>query len=228
MRQLEEHSYATFCATDRHDFHQLLVGLDGALDIEVEGRGGRIQAGSVCVIPAGAVHHYLALGTGNRCLTLNLNEAGLLEGEKQLFDQVSFRQLAADRRLDAQSLQGYLDESWDLPRVRLNLARLAASVLNRLAEPWPLARLAGEANLSERQLRRLLLNSTGLTPRQWLMRLRLDAALKALATTHTTITDIALDCGFQDPAHFSRRVRAHTGLTPRQWRRRMADSDKFS
>jgi len=32
-----------------------------------------------------------------------------------------------------------------------------------------------------------------------------------------SITQIALDCGFADGAHFSRDFRAHFGLSPRQY-----------
>lgn len=228
MRHFEEHSYSAHCATDRHDFHQLLVGLDGAVDIEVEGRGGRIQAGSVCIIPAGAVHHYLALGLHNHCLTLNLDNADLFPEEKPLFDRIQFRQLSSIQRDPNALIHHFSSDTRALPKVRLNLASLAARVISRLEEAWPLPRLAHEANLSERQLRRLLLRDTGLAPHQWLMRLRLERALECLKTSRASILDIALSCGFRDPAHFSRRIRAHTGQTPRQWRRDMADSDKYS
>lgn len=230
MNAFEEHSYADRCATDRHDFHQLLLGLEGAVDIEVEGRGGRIGAASLCLIPAGAVHHYLGVGDGNRCLTLNLSDDALSPDERRLFDGISFRQLSAipaDRTVTGLLNHGLAD-ALDLPRVRFNLARLARQVRSRLDEAWPVRRLAITACVSERQLRRLLARDTGLTPGQWLTRLRLDAALEQLRTSRRSITDVAYACGFRDPAHFSRRVRQWTGLSPRRWRARMADSDKFS
>ncbi|GGX48457.1 helix-turn-helix transcriptional regulator [Saccharospirillum salsuginis] len=225
MNAFEEHRYADLCATDRHDFHQLLLGLEGCVDIEVEGRGGRIQSGGLCVIPAGAVHHYLGLGAGNRCLTLNLADPMLSPEERRLFDRIRFSQLPAiPSRLSVNDvLNDDLAEMLDLPRIRLNLARLSSRVMARLDERWPVTRLADTANVSERQLRRLLARDTGLTPGQWLTRLRVNVALRELRTTGHTITDIALDCGFQSPAHFSRCVRDRTGLSPRQWRSSMAD-----
>jgi len=225
MNAFEEHNYADLCATDRHDFHQLLLGLEGRVDIEVEGRGGRIQRGGLCLIPAGAVHHYLGLGKGNRCLTLNLADPELSREEQRLFDRIRFSRLPAipNRLSVSDLLNGDLAGILDLPRVRLNLARLSTRVMARLDEQWPVPRLADAANVSERQLRRLLARDTGLTPGQWLTRLREDVALRVMRTSDRTITDIALECGFQSPAHFSRRVRDRTGLSPRQWRANMAD-----
>lgn len=47
-----ERSYPLDCLSDTHDYHQLLVGLDGRLDVEIEGRGAAVAAGGVCLIPA--------------------------------------------------------------------------------------------------------------------------------------------------------------------------------
>jgi AraC-like DNA-binding protein len=48
------------------------------------------------------------------------------------------------------------------------------------------------------------------------MQLRL--ALSLLATTDLPLAEIALQAGFADQAHFTRRIRSATGRTPRQIR----------
>ena len=50
-------------------------------------------------------------------------------------------------------------------------------------------------------------------------RQRLEWAARQLRTTEKRITDIALECGFSDHAHFSRCFRSATGLTPGSYRR---------
>ncbi|MCW4153379.1 hypothetical protein OM427_28110 [Halomonas sp. 18H] len=68
----EERSYPLECLSDTHGFHQLLVGLAGRVDVEVEGRGSAVVPGGACVIPAGATHHYLGIEAANRCRVLDL------------------------------------------------------------------------------------------------------------------------------------------------------------
>lgn len=225
MWPLEEHSYPDECVRDRHAHHQILLGLEGAVDIDVEGRGGRIRPGGICVIPAEAVHDYLGLATGNRCRTLNLDPQSLSDDEARLFDRIRFRQttLVNASYLNARDLLRGLADGTPLTPERFNLARLAQRVTARLDQHWTLKQLADTACVSERQLRRLIRRDTGLSPQQWLTRVRLDAAASLVREGRRSITEIALDCGFQSPAHFSRRFRERTGRSPRQWRSMMAD-----
>lgn len=81
-------------------------------------------------------------------------------------------------------------------------------------------RLAAALNISRRALY-LLFKSIGLTPGGFIIESRLECCRTALADPirrHRTITDIALENGFCDSAHFSRLFKARFGLTPRQWR----------
>jgi AraC-like DNA-binding protein len=50
--------------------------------------------------------------------------------------------------------------------------------------------------------------------------LRLQWAAHRIIETDDSIADIALEGGFADQSHFTRRFREHTGLTPGQYRRR--------
>ncbi|MBB3232126.1 helix-turn-helix transcriptional regulator [Halomonas stenophila] len=215
-----ERSYPLDCLSDTHDFHQLLVGLDGRVDVEIEGRGAAVAPGSVCLIPAAATHHYLGLGAGNRCRVLDLpvGEPHL----EALFERIRFLRLAPEegRELDDDALLSRLTGAPPLTGPRLNMARLTRRVQADPAAPWNLARLAEASRLSERQLRRSLGALTGLTPWQWLQRQRLARAARLLDTSEATITEIALACGFADGAQFSRHFRGWRGMTPSAFRRR--------
>lgn len=123
-----ERSYPLDCLSDTHDYHQLLVGLDGRLDVEIEGRGAALAPGGVCLIPAAATHHYLGLDAGNRCRVLDL-PAG--EGDVDaLFACIRFLRLAPQeaRRLDDRTLLARLGAAppWHGPR--LNMAQLTRRV----------------------------------------------------------------------------------------------------
>ncbi|MDR5866076.1 helix-turn-helix transcriptional regulator [Halomonas koreensis] len=215
-----ERSYPSDCLSDTHDHHQLLVGLDGRVDLEVEGRGAAVVPGGVCLIPAEARHHYLGVDAGNRCRVMDLavGDARL----DALFAAIRFVRLPPDMAREAgdAALLNALAGAPTLVGPRLNLARLTRRVLADPAGPWCPARLAEEACLSERQLRRRLTALTGLTPGQWLRRQRLALAARRLVETPAPVTDIALACGFADGPQFSRHFRDWRGVTPRAFRRR--------
>src|SRR5579864_449787 len=77
--------YGTIEASDVHDFHQVVLGLDGAMVMAVDGIARRIDAGSAWLIPAGARHDYAGVGE-NRQLVLDLPAASLAVPER-LFDR---------------------------------------------------------------------------------------------------------------------------------------------
>lgn len=78
--------------------------------------------------------------------------------------------------------------------------------------------IAREVNLSVDTLERLCKDVFGLTPKQIMMRMRLDRACRLLETTEASITDIAAECGYSDHSAFSRQFKAATLCTPQQYR----------
>ena len=58
-----------------HDHFQVLIGLDGVLEIEVEGRGAGIGAGEAQVVAPGDRHDFEARGQGSVCLVLDTTHA---------------------------------------------------------------------------------------------------------------------------------------------------------
>jgi AraC family transcriptional regulator, exoenzyme S synthesis regulatory protein ExsA len=58
----------------------------------------------------------------------------------------------------------------------------------------------------------------GTTPAKWLIGRRLECAAQMLRTTSMSITEIALECGFGEPSHFSRTFKARFGRAPTDFR----------
>lgn len=58
------------------------------------------------------------------------------------------------------------------------------------------------------------------TPQQYLKRLRVTEACRALIHNDAPLVEIALACGFCDQSHFGREFRRCMGETPRQYRQR--------
>jgi AraC family transcriptional regulator, exoenzyme S synthesis regulatory protein ExsA len=58
----------------------------------------------------------------------------------------------------------------------------------------------------------------GVSPGRWLLERRLECSACLLSTTGMSVTDIVFECGFEQPAHFSRAFKAKFGQTPSEYR----------
>jgi AraC family cel operon transcriptional repressor len=99
-----------------------------------------------------------------------------------------------------------------------------ADLLDRFAELPPAdqsrARLVELSGRCEEHLCRVFRKSLGLTPTEYLNALRLDRAADLLRITDRSVTDIALDCGYEGLSYFYRRFARRFGCPPREYRRR--------
>jgi transcriptional regulator GlxA family with amidase domain len=99
------------------------------------------------------------------------------------------------------------------PRVRR-----AAEQLRSTAGRKPIAELANEVSLSERQLERLFREHVGTRPKLFARVARMQAALQTLSMSpaRAACAAAASAAGFSDQPHWVREFRALTGLTPRE------------
>jgi AraC-like DNA-binding protein len=79
-----------------------------------------------------------------------------------------------------------------------------------------LARIVG---LSASQFSRTFHKAVGVPPHRYVVQCRVIRARELLATTRSSLTEIALTIGFADHSHFSRRFHEFTGVPPREFRR---------
>ena len=98
------------------------------------------------------------------------------------------------------------------------LARTLALARERCTDPLSVRELAQHAGLSVAQLERHWMVLLQLTPSRWLLSLRLDAAIEALAGP-STVAQVAAQCGFADHSAFTRAFRRYVGLSPSQYRK---------
>jgi AraC-like DNA-binding protein len=98
------------------------------------------------------------------------------------------------------------------------LAKVIEHVHHRYGDPLTSGELAVMAGLSVSQFERRFRQALGTSPRQYLVRIRVESAARKLAETKQTVSEIALDCGFSDHAHFSRRFRRMMKMSPTEYR----------
>lgn len=102
----------------------------------------------------------------------------------------------------------------------LSAARTAADfIAANYSQPISAEEIAAYANISRSALYRAFRRHLGVSPMQYVIRLRIEQAQTLLLSSDTTIADVARSVGYEDPLYFSRSFRANTGLTPSEFRR---------
>ena len=86
-----------------------------------------------------------------------------------------------------------------LPLYRLR--KVEDFMQSHLAENISLAMLSAELGMSQFYFCRLFKQTTGTTPHQYLIKLRLERAKHLLKHTKLTINEVADECGFANPSH---------------------------
>jgi AraC family transcriptional regulator len=101
---------------------------------------------------------------------------------------------------------------------RQKLQQIYEYIDANLDRPLSLAELSQVIELSLHHFSTLFKRSTGLTPHQYVLKVRIDRAIILLKTTELPIVAIAHRVGFQTQSHFTRIFRQHTQMTPNQLR----------
>jgi transcriptional regulator GlxA family with amidase domain len=109
------------------------------------------------------------------------------------------------------SFGGETDNLW-IRRAMLLMERKAGGRFSVLE-------IARELHVSTRHLERLFDAELGVSPSEFARTLRLRRAYDLLVDTRQPISEVALDTGFADGSHFSRRFRDAYGKSPSQVRR---------
>ena len=97
--------------------------------------------------------------------------------------------------------------------------RVVTFIRERISGTVTLSELAREAGLSAAYFSQRFKSSTGTSPHQYLLRLRICKAKKLLEESESSVIDIAAECGFQTQQHFARIFRRLTMMTPTEYRR---------
>jgi len=78
--------------------------------------------------------------------------------------------------------------------------------------------LGRQFSISRSQLYRLFKEHVGLSPQQYIINVRIEAAKTFLSSSDFSMKRIAQECGFRDSMHFSAVFKSNTSLSPTQYR----------
>ncbi|MBB5667803.1 AraC-like DNA-binding protein [Rhizobium leguminosarum] len=108
----------------------------------------------------------------------------------------------------------------DRRQERPDMAVIVETLRRRAMQPLDLAAFAAEHQMSPATLRRRFTLETGLPPKAFQLRARMDHAKQLLATTDEKIEAVAAMIGLDDPFYFSRVFHEREGCSPREFRAR--------
>lgn len=234
-----------------HDHAQLVFGLSGALDFEVDGRGSQVVQQSFVVVPSG-FHHACGSVNGSRCLVLDVPSDQWVTESLGEHAEASHRLLDNPGRLVLNAGQSQL-VSWlagspvDDPLIaqqgavlllaslnearpevpggrRLPYAALNAHIDRHAAHPLQVADLARIAELSNARLHARFIAECAQTPMDYIRSRRLHMAVRMLRDSALPIGEIASRVGYSSQSAFSAAVLREFGVSPGKLRREAGDS----
>ena len=241
--RLSLRSYSSAQESHSHPHHQIVLPLEGRLEMETDTAGAAVDEATAAVITAGREHAFRACGD-NRFLVLDVPRQGCTAAA-DLWDRAAYTPFLA---LD-EGLRGLLLFAGSRPAAALApaairsslgslilqglthrargagcgepeaLQRATAFIQRHYATPITTRDIAAAAGVSPATLQRLFAAWHGCGPARYLGGLRLDRAKALLSTTRTPIAEIALDCGYSEQSALTRALRREAGVTPARYRR---------
>ncbi len=243
-KPIEVISYQSTAPDHHHHHTQIVMPISGELTLQVEGQEALITKGQACLISKEFSHTHYAQLT-NRCVVIN----ALPSWNHELPSASAFVTLTpiAQQYLDflvhLDGLDPYhpmlpqamnmLEHMLPLPVESLThqdrrLSQAKALLEKDFAYPWTMTELAQKVHLSQSQLSVIFKRYLGLTPKQYLLKLRLEKAQYHLTTTKWSLEQIAEKVGLTDANALIRLFQQHLQLTPRQYQSQHLDRLKHA
>ena len=130
-------------------------------------------------------------------------------------DQMVYNSVRTDTAAQRVSLQSRIGK-------RNSHIALAIKIMHEtIEEPLSPAKITEQIGISTRQLERLFGRFLSATPKRYFTEMRLNRARSLLLQTESTVIEVGLACGFDDPGHFSRLYKSYYGVTPTHQRNKI-------
>jgi len=99
-------------------------------------------------------------------------------------------------------------------RLPIGLRTVIRAMLDNIEDPISMPELASEIDLSVRQLQRLFLQYTGMTPHRYYVKIRLQQARELLLYSDRSIIEVAVCTGFTSSSHFATSYKRVYAIRP--------------
>lgn len=98
------------------------------------------------------------------------------------------------------------------------IQRVRQHIEDSIGEEIAVSDLASIAELTPQHLIASFRKHMGLTPMRYLWQIRADRGRMLLLQSGLSVSEIAYQCGYKNPFHFSRHLRQNFGMTPTEVR----------
>jgi AraC-like DNA-binding protein len=231
---LELRRYSRALRSHRHDFHQLVLPVEGALVMTVDTVQDEVAQNRAAIIAAGRDHAFS--GSDGNCFVVADIPESLISGWGSLPPYLALDPLLAQYvRFMHQALSRPGDHgNRQMLMLLLQLMQQAIGdgrppdrrveagchyIEQNFNRDLALDEVARAANLSPRQLSHLFRRQFGMSPMRYQLDLRMQQAQHLLTTTDWPVQCIAHRLGYQNASAFSNRFKRHFGQTPGYFRR---------
>ncbi len=236
-------------AHHNHGYNQVVIGLSGQTEFDIEGYGNLVGPGQGCLVSADSEHAFSGLGK-NEILVLNVPEVVApheyaTERVERLFTQSSYFHLDTQVQTLIKALTAEMMASPDdllLSRActdtlmcvlqrhfkpvasdrhlpRLNMDIVDQYILQHITRKISVMQLAGLVYLGESQFHLLFKAQTGMTPHHYVLQKRLDLAKQLLTESSLSLAQVAQSCGFGSQSSFTQAFSRCYGMPPAKYRK---------
>lgn len=248
LPKVERRGYAASVARHKHDYHQVVLPRAGAMEIDIAGRGGFVNAAQGAFVPGGSVHEFVSSDRSD-FIVLDIETSyftGLRDGlcvlddfaRRTFFPMTPRLQLLVSYAASFGTAPGALPISgaWatlfiedaalqivDVGGARSRVVSRACQFIEEnLAQPLTISMIARAAGVSERGLHDRFGRELRTKPFAYLTERRIARALDLLEQTGKPIEEVAFLSGYADQSTLTRALRKSRGFTPAAYRRKRA------
>jgi AraC-like DNA-binding protein len=226
-----------------HEYHQLVFGLEGNTEFDIQGRGEHVGLGRGCFVPSSTDHAFCGVGN-NRIVVINIpfekvEPRPLRDQISKMFDRASYFTLDTQRQVLLQAICHEMKQTpADSPLLQACGHTLLLSMNNFINQPQPrqqvlkvdlgvldqyiqlnmhrklsIAELSAVVFMSPSHFHARFKEETGLSPHQYVLNKRLDRSKDKLSQGWT-IMQTAEACGFNSQSAFTHAFKTRFGTTP--------------
>lgn len=231
--RLSIRSYISQSRQHKHDYHQLVLPLQGMIKVKVGEFDGKVSVGDAIVIHAGFNHAFSA-NEAARFLVVDLTQLPsnlchtqtpkfLLTPATLTYVQFAGLQLMSTTNAHLENamcsmLLQLLEQQGQPLIIDPRIANVISVIQQDISQNWSVERLAKLSYLSPTQFKVVFKSNVDQTSQQFVLQLRMEKAKALLTHTDLPIQLIAEKVGFSNPSSFSRRFSQFFGQSPKSYR----------
>lgn len=225
-------SYSKTPRQHKHAYHQLVLPLQGFIEIAVEGKVCLVRLGECCVIKRDQNHSFKS-DEASRFIVADLenlpfhfinNTVYVFSISSPLKSYLYFLDSQLQHRVNHEVEQHSLDlfklllERQNLDHHKdIRIEKVLHAIQQNLSHKWTLNEFANLACLSLSQFKAVFQRNLGMSPMQYLTKARMEKAQALLVHTDTPLSIIAELTGFSDASTFGRRFSQYFGQPPQTY-----------